>query len=291
MAQVGVQILAEVPVEQADQLDDWIARADEVPLLVVAAGGDGTVGAAADHVANTRAVLGVLPLGTSNDFARSLGIPVDPVKAARLFAMGKVSAIDAGRLVVPGRPPRHFVHAATAGVSVSFAKLATKASMRHRFGRLTYAVAAAAALSEPESFSCELHHDGQVDRLELVHLAIINAPVFGGFLGMRIPGAEVDDHALDVIAVERLPVRRFLVAALQPILGLRRRIRGVCVLRVSAVLVHTDRELDVALDGEVLGRIPADFEAAAEALRVVTPRNFDTSGGVQRTARGDVAAR
>jgi diacylglycerol kinase family enzyme/membrane-associated phospholipid phosphatase len=206
--------------------------------------------------------------------ARSLGIPVDPVHAARLLAAGKVATIDAGRLVAPGRPPRHFAHAATAGLSVSFAKLATRASMRHRFGRLTYAIAATVALRQQEPFRCALHYDSRVDRLELVHLAIINAPVFGGFLGMRIPGSDLRDHALDLIAVERLPMRRVVLAALHPILGLRRSIRGVRVLRLPLVRVHTDRELEVALDGEVLGRIPADFEAAGDALRVVTPREF-----------------
>jgi YegS/Rv2252/BmrU family lipid kinase len=274
MAQVGIQIVAEIPVTEAAELGDWVAGARRAPLLVVAAGGDGTVGAAAHHVADTEAVLGVLPLGTSNDFARSLDIPVDPVQAARLFGAGKVATIDAGRLVAPGRPPRHFAHAATAGLSVSFAKLATRASMRHRFGRLTYAIAAAVALRQQEPFRCALHYDGHVDRFDLVHLAIINAPVFGGFLGMRIPGSDLHDHALDLIAVERLPMRRVVLAALHPILGVQRSIRGVRVLRLPLVRVHTDRELEVALDGEVLGRIPADFEAAGDALRVVTPRDF-----------------
>jgi YegS/Rv2252/BmrU family lipid kinase len=270
MIAAGVEIVAEVPIDRHDELEDFVARAGEAPVLVVAAGGDGTVGTAADHVAGTDAVLGILPLGTSNDFARSLGLPTDPVEAGRLLGSGRLSTIDAGRLMVPGERPRHFVHAATVGLNVSFARLATQASLRRRFGRLTYVVAAAKAIREHTPFVCELRYDGTSERTELLHLSVINAPVFGGFLGMRVRGARLDDRALDVIAVERLPIRRLLLAALHPILGIRRPLRGIRTLRVPSLRVHTEQPLDVALDGEVLGRIPADFEVAAEALRVVT---------------------
>jgi YegS/Rv2252/BmrU family lipid kinase len=239
-----------------------------------AAGGDGTVGTAAGYVVDTDAVLGVLPLGTSNDFARSLDLPTDPVKAACLLASGEVTTVDAGRLVVPGEPPRHFAHAATVGLNVSFARLATKASLRKRLGRLAYAVAGAEAVREQSAFRCELQHDSQVEGLETVHLAIVNAPVFGGFLGLRIRGASLADRVLDVIAVERLPLHRLVLAALQPIVGIPRPLRGIHTLQVPRLRVHSDRHLEVALDGEIRGRIPADFEVAGAALRVVTRPDF-----------------
>jgi YegS/Rv2252/BmrU family lipid kinase len=270
----GIELLEEVPIGEHERLDGWVSQSGERPLLVVAAGGDGTVGTAADHVANTPAVLGILPLGTSNDFARSVGIPLQPARAARLLATGKVSTLDAGRLVLPDGHTRHFAHAATAGLNVSFARLATQASLRRRFGRLTYAAAAAIALRQHESFRCELRYDDTVERLELIHLSVVNAPVFGGFLGLRVRHASVDDRALDVIAVEHLPWHRLVLAALHPVLGIRRRIRGIHTVQAPRVHVHSERELDVALDGEVLGRIPADFEVAGEALRVVTRRDF-----------------
>ena len=270
LLRAGIEIVDEIPIDRHERLAGWVARAREEPLLVVAAGGDGTVGTATDYVAGTEAVLGVLPLGTSNDFARSLGLPADPVKAARLLAAGEVTTVDAGRLIVPGEPARHFAHAATIGLNVSFARLATKASLRKRLGRLTYALAGAAAVREHEVFPCELHYGARVDGLETIHLSIINAPVFGGFLGLRVRGASLDDRVLDVIAVERLPLHRLLLAGLQPILGIGRPLRGIRTLQVPQLRVHTDRALEVALDGEIRGRIPADFEVAGAALHVVT---------------------
>ena len=274
MAEVNVEVVEEISIDNVERLAEWVALARATPTVVVAAGGDGTVGAVADYVADTDAVLAVLPLGTSNDFARSIGVPTDPAEAARLLATGKVSAIDAGRLVIPGEMTRHFVHAATAGLNISFAKLATKASMRERFGRLTYAIAGAAALREHQPFTCELSFDGVSEQVTLLHLSVINAPVFGGFLGLRIAGASVADHRLDVIAVEHLPIRRLILAAVHPILGIRREIRGVRTLQLPSLLVSSERVLDVALDGEIAARIPAAFEVASEGLRVVTPLTF-----------------
>jgi diacylglycerol kinase family enzyme len=180
----------------------------------------GTVGAVAHHLADTRVVLGVLPLGTSNDFARSLGISMRIDRAVGLLRGGKVSTIDLGRLVVPGRDPLHFVHAATVGLNVSFARLATRASLRRRLGRLTYAFAAAVALRE-------------------------------------------------------LPMRRVLLAAIYQLFHVARPLEGVHAMHVREMRVHTEVSREVALDGEVLGTLPADFVVAGEALRVVTPLGFD----------------
>jgi YegS/Rv2252/BmrU family lipid kinase len=274
LRELGLEVAVELPVTLVSRLPELLDRGDGPPPLVVAAGGDGTVGAVANHLADTPAVLGVLPLGTSNDFARSLGIPMRIDRAVRLLRDGKVSTIDLGRLVVPGSDPLHFVHAATAGLNVSFAKLATRASLRRRLGRLTYAVAAATALRERTSFQCEIRYEGRSERWRLTHLSVINAPVFGGFLGMRVSGSNPDDRLLDVLAVEDLPVRRVLLAAIYQLFGIARPLKGVHALHVSEMRVHTDEPLEVALDGEVLGRLPADFVVAGEALRVITPVDF-----------------
>lgn len=272
----GFTILAEIPITQHQRLAHWVSGPGALLPLIVAAGGDGTVGAAANYVANIGAVLGVLPLGTSNDFARSLGIPTHPLRAARLLSRGKIATIDTGRLTVAGQPARHFVHAATVGFSVSFARLATKASLRQRFGRLTYAVAAVNALRRRESFDCELSYDGHVEHLRLVHLSVINAPVFGGFLGLRVRGATLDDRRLDVIAVEDpLSVRRLLIAALQPVWGRTGPVRGIRALQVRRLELFAGQQLDVALDGEIQATLPASFDVAGEALRVITPPGFD----------------
>jgi YegS/Rv2252/BmrU family lipid kinase len=274
LAAQRLRVRQELDVGQVSRLADAIAGHGDGPM-VVAAGGDGTVGAVADQLANTGIVLGILPLGTSNDFARSLGIPMRIEDAARLLREGKVSTVDLGRLDVPGEAPRHFVHAATVGLNVSFAKLATQASLRHRLGRLTYVVAAAVALRRRRSFGCTITCEGSRERSRLVQLAVINAPVFGGFLGLKVRGSDPDDRRLDVLAVEELPPHRLIQAGLYQLFPIARPISGVRALHVPEMKVDCDEPLEVALDGEVAARLPADFFVAGEALRVVTPLAFE----------------
>jgi YegS/Rv2252/BmrU family lipid kinase len=271
----GFEIVEELTVEQAHRVKELIATAGEEPPLVIAAGGDGTVGTVANQLANTPVVLGVLPLGTSNDFARSLKIPMRISRAVELLRSGKVATVDLGRLVPAGQGPLHFVHAATVGLNVSFAKLATRASLRKRLGRLTYVFAAVLALEERRSFTCEIRYEGRSERWHLTHLSVINAPVFGGFLGLRVPASSPDDRLLDVLAVEDLPVHRMLLAGVYQLLRIGRPLKGVHALHVSEMRVHCDEELEVALDGEVLGKLPADFVVAGEALRTIVPADLD----------------
>jgi YegS/Rv2252/BmrU family lipid kinase len=273
MQECGLEVVAEIPVDSSDELAKWVDQDD--PPLIVAAGGDGTIGAAADWIAGTGALLGILPLGTSNDVARSLGIPLDPADAARTLRDGVPRTIDAGRLKVSDGTARYFVHAATVGFNVRFAQLATKSSIRRRFGRFTYAVAASRALREHEPFECELHYGEKVERVLLAQLSIINAPIFGGSLDLRVPGARVDDRHLIVVAVEEKPWWQLVAGAAFTVAGIRRHAGGVRAMRVPNLRVHVDRPLDVALDGEISATVPADFEIAPAALRVITPVDPD----------------
>lgn len=135
---------------------------------VIAAGGDGTVGTVATHVAESELPVGILPMGTANDVARSLAIPVDLAAASRVIAAGRLRSVDAGQTlpaltkpgalaVDPSTPPRgpdapspaagaYFLHALTLGLNVEFAKLATDVARRERWGPLTYAASALEAL-------------------------------------------------------------------------------------------------------------------------------------------------
>jgi len=146
--------------------------------------------------------------------------------------------------------------------------------LRERLGRLTYAVAAALALQERPVFSCEVEADGRTERMSLVHLSVINAPIFGGFLDLKLPGAKPDDRKLNVIMVEHLPLRRLLRSALYPTLGVHRRIHGFRTLQVSRLRVQTPQQMDVTLDGEIGGTVPGSFEVLPGGLRVITPANF-----------------
>ena len=272
MRRRGLVITAELDVGKVASLRELLAGGDSV--LVIAAGGDGTAGTVADYLAGTKHVLGVLPLGTSNDFARSLGIPVDPRRAVVLLARGKVAAIDLGRFVPAGQPPRHFVHAATVGLNARFAQIATRGDIRDRLGRFAYLFAAAYAMRRRPAFGCELRYAGTTEKLTLTQLSVTNAPVFGGPLQLSVPASNPDDRLLDMLAIEPVTPGRMLASGTAMLLGARRPVPGIRVWHTPRLHVDTDEELEVTLDGEICGTLPGDFEVAGNALRIITPLDF-----------------
>jgi diacylglycerol kinase (ATP) len=265
-------VAEELEIEHVDRLPGLLRTPDGRPRLVIAAGGDGTVGSVAGRLAGAENPLGILPLGTGNDFARSLDIPLGPRRAARLLATGEISGVDLGRLTRPGGPSTYFAHAATVGLNVDFAKLATRASVRGRLGRLTYLAAAVYAVRERTTFTCTLQHDGVADELDLLQLSVISAPVVGGALGLTLRGPHPAEHRLDVLAVEDVSPPKMLRAGLFLLLGINRSVPGVRALQVERLGVDSPRPLGLSLDGELEGDLPGQFEAIAGALRVIVPR-------------------
>lgn len=268
----GISIVRRYGVDDVDELARYVDKSGDVAPLVIAAGGDGTVGLAAGVVSGTPAILFPLPLGTSNDVARSLGIPPDAVEAAHGLVDYRVIRIDAGRVGLGNRTGVTFLNAATVGLNVAFATLATEKSMRDRFGGLTYPIAAARAVRGYEPFRCTVELDGAERTYDVVHLSVSNAPVFGGLLGMRVPGANITDGLLDVIVVERLTITRLVLAVADTLVGRHRPVRRVHTARVRTLRVTGPSDQEVAVDGEVLGTLPVEFGIAPAAVRVVCPR-------------------
>ena len=188
-----------------------------------------------------------------------------------MLTQSRVVAVDAIRLRAAGGAERVFLNAATAGLNVAFARQATQRSLRERLGGLTYPVAAARALRESEPFECTLECDGGRQTVQAVHLSVSNAPVFGGVLGFRVPRASLTDGLLDVIAVERLSIARLALAVGDAFVGRHSPVHGVHAMRVSSLRVSASGDQEIAVDGEVLGSLPADFEVLPKAIRVVVP--------------------
>jgi undecaprenyl-diphosphatase len=272
MKERGWSIDEVIAVEDADRLAERLRTG--APLLVVAAGGDGTVSAAANAMLDCgadSAVLAVVPLGTSNDVARSLGIPADALAVEDLLDHGRVCAVDAAAVEVDGAGPRAFVNAATVGFNVTFAQEATRPALRKRFGRFAYPVAAARALRDSAPFECTLEYDGQRETRSAVHVSVSNAPIFGGLLGMRVPGASMTDGRLDVTVVERLSPVQLGHAVADAFVGRHNPVHGVHTRRARVVRITAADRQEIALDGEVIGELPAGFEIRPAALRVLVP--------------------
>ena len=247
-------------------LEALSAAMDHGPDLLVVGGGDGTIGCAAEMVAHTRTTLGVLPLGTANDFARTLGIPSVLAAALDTLVHGKVVDVDLGR--VDGRT---YLNVASIGLSVAVTQRLTP-GLKRRLGRFAYPVATLAAYRSHRPFAARLELDdgSALDLVDLMQVAVGNGRHYGGGLTVA-PHASIDVHVLDVYAVEQGRLRDHVSVARLLRTGHlveHERVHHVTTRRLRLV---TDEPLPVNLDGEIAATTTATFEVDRNALHVVVP--------------------
>lgn len=259
-------------------LEALSAATESEPDLLVVGGGDGTIGCAAEMVAHTRTTLGVLPLGTANDFARTLEIPSALVAAVDTLISGKVVDVDLGR--VDGRA---YLNVASVGLSVAVTQRLTP-GLKRRLGRFAYPAATLTAYRSHRPFAARLElDDGSVLELsDLMQVAVGNGRHYGGGLTVA-PNASIDDHLLDVYAVEQGRLRDHVSVARLLRTGHlveHERVHHVTGRRMQLI---TDEPLPVNLDGEIAATTPATFEVDRNALHVVVPV---TSRAAEMDGRG-----
>lgn len=240
------------------------AHAKEVDLVVVG-GGDGTLNAASTALMETGLPLGVVPLGTANDFARTLGIPVAPELAVAVIRDGHIARVDVGD--VNGHP---FLNVASIGFGVDLTRALTRDAKR-RWGTLGYAIAGFRALSRLQPFTAWIEHGGRTDVTRTVHLAIGNGRHYGG--GMIVAEqARLDDGRLHAFSLE--VAHWWELIRLLPALrnGTHHAWAEVMTLAGEELHVRTRRARSVNTDGEITTTTPARFRVLAGALKVFVPR-------------------
>ncbi|MBC7954226.1 MAG: lipid kinase [Rhodospirillaceae bacterium] len=233
--------------------------------LVIIGGGDGTLNAALEGLVACGLPLGLLPLGTANDLARTLGIPTDLTAAAQAIAGGRVARIDLGW--VNGK---HFVNVASLGLSVQITHALT-GGLKRRWGRLGYGWAAITGWRRTQPFPVRIRCDGKQASLWALQVAVGNGRHFGG--GMVVAeNASIDDAQLDVFALE--PVGLWTYLALLPRLrkGRHGALDHVRTWRGSEILIQTVPPLPINTDGEITAMTPARFRVRPKALGVLVPK-------------------
>lgn len=232
---------------------------------IVVAGGDGSIGVAADAAAQARVPLAVVPTGTANDFARALGLPRD-VEAACALAVDPHARTRPVELARAGERP--FLNVASCGLSVLAARRA--APLKPRLGALAYAWGALRAGLIGHAVEARVVADGTTVHAGPAWQVIVGATgAFGG--GSGIAEADPHDGLLDVVAV----AAGSRIGLVRRAWGLRSgriaRQRGVTHARAARIEVHVPPGTRWNVDGELCVLEPASFRADAEAVEVVVP--------------------
>jgi YegS/Rv2252/BmrU family lipid kinase len=233
---------------------------------VIVAGGDGTLNAAVDALVETQLTLGILPLGTANDLARTLGIPNSLPDACKIIANGEVRRIDLG--LVNGK---HFFNVASCGLSVKITQKLTKKAKR-RWGILAYLITALQVIWESRPFSAEIRINDQSIRVKTVQIAVGNGRYYGGGMAV-VPDATIDDQRLDLYSLEI--ERWWQIIPLLPAIRQGRHIhsRSVRALGGQEIEIYTRKPRPINTDGEITTYTPAHFRVIPNALSVLVPLN------------------
>jgi YegS/Rv2252/BmrU family lipid kinase len=231
---------------------------------IIAAGGDGTLLSAIRHAIDRGIPLGVIPLGTFNDLARTLEIPLDIRAAVEVIAKAHERAIDVGRV-----NDRYFVNEASIGISARISRLQTP-ELKQRFGFLGVVITAIQAFRQARAFHADVVHAGGVEHLQTIQLTIANSYHFGGFLS--VADAAIDDGWLDLYSVDIKSAWQAFAIGRAIIGGRRNDVPGLRTLRAKRFDVQTRRPHHVTADAEPAGMTPATFEVLPKALRVFVPQ-------------------
>jgi YegS/Rv2252/BmrU family lipid kinase len=250
--------------ENPTQLGDVIRRYQQEIDLVIVGGGDGTLNAAVEAIVDTQLPLGILPLGTANDLARTLNIPNSLPEACQIIAGGTLRRIDLG--VVNGK---YFFNVASLGLSVNITQGLTK-EVKRRWGIFAYAATALQVIWKSRPFSAEIRINDQSVLVKTVQIAVGNGRYYGGGMAV-VHDAAIDDQRLDLYSLEM--DHWWQIIPLLPAMRQGRHIDwpNVRALQGQEIIVTTRRPHSINTDGEITTHTPAVFRVIPQAIAVFVP--------------------
>lgn len=239
------------------------ARKGETDAVIVC-GGDGSLCRAAAGLIDGGLPVGILPMGTANDLARTLGIPDDLAEAADVIVAGHRRRIDVGS--VNGHP---FFNVASIGLSVDLAR-ALDAGLKRRWGRFGYAIAAVRALSRARRFSAWISEGDHSWRTSTMQIAVGNGRFYGGG-AVVATHATIDDGHLDLYSLELHTVWQLALMLRSFRSGEHGAWSEVATSRGTEFEIRTRKPMAVNADGELVAETPALFRVHPAAVSVYAP--------------------
>lgn len=254
-------------VERTHSLDharELARAAADAGETAVAFGGDGVIGAVADALKHSDGVLGVLPGGRGNDFARVLGIALEPEAACSVLAGGQISALDLGEV-----DSRTFLSIASCGFDSDANRIANETRLIR--GNLVYAYGALRALIAWRPARFEVSVDGGEPHVLVGYtVAVANSGAYGGGMLMA-PNASVTDGRLDVVMVSHTSKPTFLLRLPAVFKGEHVRQHEVSVVRGADVQISADRPFTMYADGDPIAELPVTVKVLPAAVKVIVP--------------------
>ena len=261
----GIDLVERIAVDDPKTFGRAVSGAIERVPMVIVGGGDGSISSTVDRFVGKKTVLGVLPLGTANSFARTLGIPLELEEAVQVIAKGFRKRIDLG--CIDGD---HFANTAVIGLSPLIADTIPK-GLKRVLGRAGYLVWAIRWAIKFAPFRLSITVDSSTRKFWATEVRIANGGHFGGI--ELVDEAEVDSGDLVVQAVTGKSKISLAKSWLGALFGISRDAGEVKEFRGKSFRIETKPRLDVAIDGETAAKTPIDVTVALGVIEVAAPQD------------------
>lgn len=255
-------------IEPSDDLPAKIREASPEVDRIIVCGGDGTVNRALDALVEAGLPVGLVPTGTANDLARSLGIPADPLQAMQIINNGHQRKIDIAR--VNGIS---FVNALGMGLGPETTR-EMDSDEKSTFGVGAYLLGLLRALRKIPRFNARIESDGLDRKGRYVQITVANGIHYGG--GMTVSDqARLDDARLDVLLVKAKSRWKLFANGLKFKTGFVDNSEVLEHWQCRKIRIETDPALEVTADGEFLTQTPLTCEVIPGVLRILAPPKPD----------------
>ena len=229
---------------------------------IIAVGGDGTVREVASVLQGTQAIMGILPFGTGNDLAKTLGLPTEPLAALEVLLEDYTRPMDTA-----WANDRFFINIAGYGFDVDVLQRAER--YRQRFnGMLPYLLGVAEALFRPRRLRLTLYGPYETITTDGYIVVVGNGQYMGG--GMRAaPQADPYDGLLDVCLFRDMPRYKFLSAVIRFVRGTHLSLPAVDYFKVRELRLECPAGGPLDLDGELEDTTPVTFRVEPGSIRML----------------------
>ncbi|WP_200834992.1 lipid kinase [Phyllobacterium salinisoli] len=266
----GMTVTVE-PFEALPDIARDIVRLRHSADLIILCGGDGSVSSAAVAVMESGLPMGIMPMGTANDLARTLHIPMDLLQAADVIVQGHQRRIDVG--TVNGHA---FFNVASMGLSTELAQ-GLDPALKKRFGRFGYALAAIKVMARASRFRATIKEKGTTIEVETYQIAVGNGRHYGGGNVVE-ETAQIDDGHLDLYSLEMNNLWKLALMLRSFRSGTHGAWNEVRTARCVEFDIETRKPMPVNTDGEIVTSTPAHFKVHPKAISVFAPATAKQSG-------------
>jgi diacylglycerol kinase (ATP) len=249
-------------------------------ISIIAAGGDGTIHAVATGLIGTKGALGIIPLGTMNNIARSLKIPEDIDEACKIIAKGKTLSIDVGKI-----NDQVFLEVAGAGLEAVLFPAAEEIKSKGWVSTLRGIIEGLAKLSAFQPTRFRIAFDERRSRsYSAVQVSVCNTPYYGAHLRFA-PDAVMDDGLLDVLIYKNFSKLEYLRHAFSISQGRRVLMPKVMQRKVKSLRISTETPVEMHADGVSQGVTPATITVIPGAVNAFVPEQVVVGRNVSSETR------